>query len=169
MTSEKHKPKDLVTAPVLARWLGVSGKTVYELAKAGIVVRAARGLYQLEESVTRYCDHVRQTASQRGGADSLEAMRSQRIRIATAQADALEAKNEELAGNTYTADVVQQGWSDIIRRSRGALLAVPSRCQQRLPHLTPFDISEIDLELRAALTELGEDKHANNDDPARRA
>ena len=119
MTSEKHKPKDdLVTAPVLARWLGVSGKTVYELAKAGIVVRAARGLYQLEESVTRYCDHVRQTASQRGGADSLEAMRSQRIRIATAQADALEAKNEELAGNTFTADVVQQGWSDIIRRSR---------------------------------------------------
>ena len=52
---------------MLARWLGVSGKTIYELAKAGIVVRAGGGLYRLEESVTRYCEHIRQTAAQRGG------------------------------------------------------------------------------------------------------
>jgi hypothetical protein len=56
MTREKDNQKNLATAPVLARWLGVSGKTVYELAKAGIVVRAARGLYPLEENVTRYCE-----------------------------------------------------------------------------------------------------------------
>jgi hypothetical protein len=41
----------------------LSGKTVYELAKAGVVVRANGGLYHLEESVTRYCEHLR---SQRG-------------------------------------------------------------------------------------------------------
>jgi hypothetical protein len=44
----------------------VSGKTVYELAKAGIVVRAGAGLYRLEESVTRYCEHLRQMAARRG-------------------------------------------------------------------------------------------------------
>jgi hypothetical protein len=61
-------PKDLntVTAPVLARWLGVSGKAVYELAKAGHVVRANSHLYRLEESVTRYCEHLRQTAAPNG-------------------------------------------------------------------------------------------------------
>jgi len=56
-----------VSAPVLARWLGVSGKAIYELAKAGVVVRAGGGLYHLEESVTRYCEHLRQRAAQRDG------------------------------------------------------------------------------------------------------
>jgi Mn-dependent DtxR family transcriptional regulator len=41
----------LVSAPVLARWLGVTPKTVRELAKAGIVIRAGRGQYRLEDSV----------------------------------------------------------------------------------------------------------------------
>jgi len=49
-----------VSAPVLARWLGVSGKAIYELAKAGVVVRAGGGRYRLAESVTRYCEHLRQ-------------------------------------------------------------------------------------------------------------
>jgi hypothetical protein len=40
-----------VSGPVLARWLGATDKTVRELAKAGIVLRAGRGLYRLEESV----------------------------------------------------------------------------------------------------------------------
>jgi phage terminase Nu1 subunit (DNA packaging protein) len=37
--------------------------------------------------------------------------------------------------------------------SRG-LLAVPSRVQQRLPHLTAHDVAEIDREVRAMLTQL---------------
>jgi biotin operon repressor len=40
---------------VLARWLGVTGKTVYELTKAGIAVRAEHGdFYRLEESQTGF-------------------------------------------------------------------------------------------------------------------
>jgi phage terminase Nu1 subunit (DNA packaging protein) len=153
MTSEKHKP-GLVAAPVLARWLGVSGKTVYEMAKTGIVVRASRGLYALEASVRGYCEHIRATASQRGGEVSLEAMRSERIRMTKAQADALELKTRQLGGKLLDADAVVREWADIVRLSRMAILAVPQRCQNRLPHLTAHDISEIDAELRAALTEL---------------
>jgi phage terminase Nu1 subunit (DNA packaging protein) len=35
------------------------------------------------------------------------------------------------------------------------MLAVPSRVQQRLPHLTAHDVAEIDAEVRAALIEIG--------------
>jgi hypothetical protein len=49
---------------VLARWLGISGKAVYELAKAGVLVRVSRDQFLLEESVRRYCEHIRQGASQ---------------------------------------------------------------------------------------------------------
>jgi hypothetical protein len=54
----------VATAPVLARWLGISGKAVYDLAKAGILVRVSRDQFLLEESVGRYCDHIRRTTSQ---------------------------------------------------------------------------------------------------------
>jgi hypothetical protein len=84
----RSSPSDLVSGLALARWLGVTDKTVRELAKAGIAVRGGRGLYKLEESVRRYCEHVRRTASQRGGEASLAKMRDERIRIAKEQADA---------------------------------------------------------------------------------
>jgi phage terminase Nu1 subunit (DNA packaging protein) len=78
---------------VLARWLSCTPKTVYELAKLGIVVKASKGMYVLEASVTRYIEHQRRTAAQRGGERSLEALRSERIRIARETATGLELKN----------------------------------------------------------------------------
>ena len=59
---------DLVASgPVLARWLGITGKAVYDLAKAGILVRVGRDQFSLEESVRRYCEHIRETASRSSG------------------------------------------------------------------------------------------------------
>jgi hypothetical protein len=49
---------DLVSGEELARWLGVSGKEIYDLGKVGILVRVGRA-YRLEESVRRYCQHLR--------------------------------------------------------------------------------------------------------------
>jgi phage terminase Nu1 subunit (DNA packaging protein) len=43
-----------------------------------------------------------------------------------------------------------------LRTVRAGILAVPSRVAARLPHLSRTDIAEIDAEVRAALTELGD-------------
>ena len=48
-----------VDANALARCLGVSPKTVYDLAKAGVIERGAGRTFALEDSVRRYCEHVR--------------------------------------------------------------------------------------------------------------
>jgi hypothetical protein len=37
----------------------VSPKVIYDLAKAGVVERSPGRLYPLEDSVRRYCDHLR--------------------------------------------------------------------------------------------------------------
>jgi phage terminase Nu1 subunit (DNA packaging protein) len=140
---------------VLARWLGVTAKTVRELAKAGVAVRAGRGQYRLEESVRRYCKHVRRTASQGGGEASLAALRDERIRIAKEQADALALKNAEARGGLLEAKAVEAEWSNILRTVRAGMLAAPSRAGSRLPHLSPHDIAEIDAEVRAVLLEVG--------------
>jgi phage terminase Nu1 subunit (DNA packaging protein) len=49
-------------------------------------------------------------------------------------------------------------WSGILRTVRAGMLAVPSRCAARLPHLTAHDVAEIDAEVRAVLGEVGEEK-----------
>ncbi len=45
-------------------------------------------------------------------------------------------------------------WGAILADVRAGMLAVPSRAGMRLPHLSTFDISEIDREVRAVLTEM---------------
>jgi hypothetical protein len=49
---------ELVSGEELGRWLGLAGKEVYDLAKAGILVRVGRA-YRLEDSVRSYCEHLR--------------------------------------------------------------------------------------------------------------
>lgn len=49
---------------------------------------------------------------------------------------------------------VEAEWSGVLRTVRAGMLAVPSRCAARLPHLTAHEVAEIDAEVRAALTRL---------------
>jgi hypothetical protein len=46
-------------ADSVAFWLGVTPKVVYDLAKAGVIERGPARLFPLEESVRRYCAHLR--------------------------------------------------------------------------------------------------------------
>ena len=105
----------------------------------------------------RYCEHIRRTASQRGGEASLATLRDERIRIAKEQADALALKNAAVRGRTLDAGAVEAEWSSVLRNVRAGMLAVSSRAGARLPHLTAHDIAEIDAEVRAVLTEIGGD------------
>ena len=57
--SNGEAPLPAVSANTLARCLGVSPKVIYDLAKAGVVERSPGRLYPLEDSVRRYCDHLR--------------------------------------------------------------------------------------------------------------
>jgi hypothetical protein len=52
-----------VPGDVLARWLGLPPKEIYGLTKAGVLERGAGKLFDLENNVRRYCEHVRATVS----------------------------------------------------------------------------------------------------------
>jgi hypothetical protein len=51
-----------VSANTLARCLGVSPKVIYDLTKEGVIERSSGRLFQLEDSVRRYCEHLRRQA-----------------------------------------------------------------------------------------------------------
>lgn len=48
-----------VDGNTLARLLGVGPKEIYDLAKAGVIERGAGRTFALEDSVRRYCEHLR--------------------------------------------------------------------------------------------------------------
>jgi phage terminase Nu1 subunit (DNA packaging protein) len=65
-----------------------------------------------------------------------------------------ETKNRKLRGELVEAAEVECEWAGILRTVRAGLLAVPSRVAASLPHLSKHDVSVIDAEVRAVLTEL---------------
>jgi phage terminase Nu1 subunit (DNA packaging protein) len=62
----------------------------------------------------------------------------------------------EIKAAKYEVSWSRRKWSGILRKVRAAILAVPSRVAARLPHLSRADVAEIDAEVRAALTEMGD-------------
>ena len=88
-------------------------------------------------------------------AASLARVSNERARLARAQADLAEQKLARQRGALLEAEVVERAWADVLRDVRAGMLAVPSRCAARLPHLTAHDVAEIDAEIRAVLAEIG--------------
>ena len=80
---------------------------------------------------------------------------AERARLAAAQADLAELKAAKQRGLLLDAAEVEREWSAILRTVRAGMLAVPSRCAARLPHLSAYEAAEIDAEVRAVLTEIG--------------
>jgi phage terminase Nu1 subunit (DNA packaging protein) len=72
---------DQVTTRAPANVLGVSKKTIAELAKRGIIAPAGPGRYALEASVSSYCAHLREQAAGRGVDDDSAA----KARLGTAK------------------------------------------------------------------------------------
>src|SRR5580704_15303061 len=151
---------DTVTAATLARYFGVTPRAVGKLVERKVIepimrVAGRPALFDLEDSTRRAMAHYRNLAQGRGGEVDVGRAAHQRARLAKAQAELVETKGRKLRGELVDAAEVESAWSGVLRTVRAGVLAVPSRCAQRLPHLTAHDVTEIDSEIRSALTEIG--------------
>jgi phage terminase Nu1 subunit (DNA packaging protein) len=86
-------------------------------------------------------------------AESYEAARR---RKESALADIRQLEANKRKGELVEVDAVAREFASLCGTIRGALLAVPNRLRERLPHLTPEDVLVIDEEIRAALTRLAD-------------
>jgi phage terminase Nu1 subunit (DNA packaging protein) len=143
----------------LADALGVSTRSVTELADRELVKRVKHGQYDLFGSIHMYCAHLREMAAGRGDGQGVSLV-EHRARLAKEQADAMSLKNEVQRRNLLPADEVEREWTDILRTVRSGVMAITSRLRQALPDLKPEQIATIDQEVRATLEGLG---HAGDD------
>lgn len=146
----------VVSGSELAELFGVSRRTVSEFSERGIIEKVGRNRFSLQRSIKLYCEHLRSVAAGRGG-DGTQELTAERARLAREQADMTAIKNAVARRELVAVSEVERAWSQICRKVRNAILAVPSRARQTLPHMTNFDVEQIDREIRDALTGLGED------------
>jgi phage terminase Nu1 subunit (DNA packaging protein) len=146
----------VVSSSDLAEMFGVSRRSVSEFSERGIIDRVGRNRFALQRSVKLYCEHMRGVAAGRGG-DGTQELTAERARLAREQADGTALKNAVFRRDLVPTHQVEREWVTVCRKIRNAVLAVPSRVRQTLPHLTSFDVEQISRELRLALTDLGKD------------
>lgn len=140
-----------ITARELAALLGVSARTIRELAQEGVVVKTGKGRYALAASVRAYCERQRAAAAGRGGESGVATLTAERARLAREQADAAAIKNAALRGDLLPAADVAASWRAILTGVRARMLAVPSRIGARAAHLSRADLEIVDSEIRDAL------------------
>lgn len=145
---------DLVSAAVLAGWLGVTPNRVHALAREGVLPRQPDKRFPLKSAVRAYCTHAGAGAQGRRVDAELAA---EKLRAAKATAEKLELQNAKARGEIIAAAEVEREWADVLRGLRAAFLSLPSRAAAKLGHLTPHDLAALDAEVRDVLMEIAAD------------
>ncbi len=140
---------EIITAERMAQLLGVTPKTVCELANRDVLVKGKRRGTYLMSSVARYCAHLRTVAAGRGSSAVVDA----RVKLAEGQADLATARAAKMRGELVEASEVETFWRGKLRAFRGRILAVPTRMRD----LTARQSVTLSTELRACLDELAND------------
>ena len=88
----------------------------------------------------------------------------ERARLAKEQADHTALKNAALRGELIPADEAERRWSDEMVALRAVMLGAVNDIPAVLPHLSTFDISEIDRVIRARMIKAANERAPRPDD-----
>ncbi|TAH67645.1 MAG: DNA packaging protein [Rhodopseudomonas palustris] len=150
---KKYRDPNL-SKSAFARSLGLTPARVSQMIKDGLPVEPSGKINPERGRAWVRVNVDPRRSAMRPGAVVAPAVPSERDRLAREQADAVALKNAKLRGELVSAADVEKRWSDILRRIRSGVLAVPARVRQMNPHLTGRDVAAIDAELRRVLDDL---------------
>lgn len=135
----------------LCALLDISPAALTDLKKRGIAVHLKHDSYDLWATVTAYTGHLRSMAARWGSEAEAEGLTAARARLAREKADEAARRNAVALDQLVKAEDVTRAWSEVFRKVRAGVLAVPSRVRSALPHLTAADMAVIDREVRDTL------------------
>jgi phage terminase Nu1 subunit (DNA packaging protein) len=123
-----------VSVSEFAELVGVSTRTVSDLAKRGVIKKTGTG-FAWPETLQKYVSHLREQAAARGGeaAADVAKHRSELLRIQTERARFAFETEQEL---WVTVDDVEANWGSCLRTLRAACLAIPTRVAARCSGLS---------------------------------
>ena len=147
-----YRADDMVTAAMLADWLGLTSGRINELARAGILARQFDGFghrFPLRLSIQAYALNLRASATARSQANP--ELAAAKLALTEANAVKVGIWNQRARAELIPAGEVRAVWAGIAADLRSRLLALPKRMA-----LDRAATARIDRELRAALEDLAD-------------
>lgn len=124
---EPVKGVKFISSKELARIVGVTEKTIQNLAKEGVITyerEKNRNKYNLYQAVQEYIEYRAKKETKKFS--SLEEEKAyEEIRLKRAKADAAELELNELKGSLHSAIDVEKITTDLVLSVRSGLLALP--------------------------------------------
>jgi phage terminase Nu1 subunit (DNA packaging protein) len=144
-----------VDAATLGEFLGITAHAVRILATKEIAIRSGRDRFLLHPSIKNYCGSLRELAKVRSGVgdDSQARLNTEAAALKRATRELVELRRDTLARKLISREDITDAWGAIIRTIRAMVLAIPARCQEKMPHWSFEDIESIRSIVRAILTE----------------
>lgn len=114
-----------VPLATVAKLLDLTERRVNQLAKDGVLPKAARGRYELVPVVRAYIHYLRQKAvnSDVGGDDYA----AHRARLTKAKADMAEMEREQMSNDLIPVQDVKDAWEVMVSNMRSRILSVPTK------------------------------------------
>lgn len=143
-------PSDFVTESDLAAHWGVSTRQVRKLLSEGVIQKADTRHFDRTSATQSYIRRLIDQATRKSNPE----LTAEKLRLTRESADKIAIANELARGELVLAKLVEITWTGILRDVRAAMLAIPTRAAQRLPHLTATDLEILEREVRDALQEM---------------
>lgn len=149
---------NLQPVAAVARLLDLTERAVHQLAKAGVIPRAARGLYDLLACNHAYIRRLREQAAGRAGQDGRFDLIEERARLAKELADTQAMKNAAQRGELIPASDVEDLLATLISNVQRRCLAIPSKVAPFVARENQASVCQaiIQEHIREALQELSE-------------
>lgn len=157
------RPADSPSVEVgtLAKLFNLTAVRIHQLTADGVVIRVARGKYDLWQSIRNYIKYLQdRKVNQWSGskeADSPGDYEAHRARLTKAKADIAELDAELKKGTAHDAEAVAAVWADMIGNARAKLLSLPTTLASQLEGMTIQERKEaIQHSVNEALKELAD-------------
>lgn len=157
------RPADSPSVEVgtLAKLFNLTAVRIHQLTADGVVIRVARGKYDLWQSIRNYIKFLqeRKVNQWSGSKDAEEPgdYQAHRARLTKAKADMAELDAELKKGTAHDAEAVAAVWADMIGNARAKLLSLPTTLASQLEGMTIQERKEaIQAGVNEALKELAE-------------
>jgi hypothetical protein len=138
----------MATAALAAKHICLQVARFRDLVAVGVIKRAPSGGYKLDVVRESYIRHMQLVAAGRADGDGGASLSKQRARLATAQAESAERKNDLEAGLLVPVKDVCDAIEPCFVVMRERLLGLPGESADAVQPLTSLDRGSIELILR---------------------
>jgi phage terminase Nu1 subunit (DNA packaging protein) len=145
--------KGQIDLPTLSWLFDCTARQIQKLAKRGIVVRIASGLFDEKASIRNYVRHLREQAAGRVGQDPATDGVAANVKWKETNTQLIQLRLDREAGELVAVHDVSEAWARIMRGIRQFVLSLPGKIAFEIPTLTAHDRGVVERICRDGLTD----------------